>query len=276
MSIRGQVEDAIFLAENGRYIGALTILMLAIAASSKRVFPPGTKSLQNPKKPMPDQESFTLFLGGRLRQILIGFRGFPDICNSGISLMFRGEPTDLTVLIYKYYRNALVHQGVLENDVEFVTTIEDGLKIGDGLNLNIAAGGRLTLEPRWLHVFIEAVIYAVCNAAEFGITHRRMIISDGTDEKQVRSEFTQKYTITEARYEFFKHIVEMLWEPLQQESDENLNHEFAKLVPTGQVNPGGISLLQRDGFATAEGVLSRRGIECVREIAVRYKIVVYS
>jgi hypothetical protein len=35
MTIREQVQDASFLAKHGRFIGALTTLMLAIVASSR-------------------------------------------------------------------------------------------------------------------------------------------------------------------------------------------------------------------------------------------------
>lgn len=276
MSIRGQIEDAIFLADNKRYTGALTILMLAIAASSKKVFPPGTKSIANPKVKMPDQESFSLFLGGRLQEVLFGFRGGFDIGNSGIALNFRGESTDLAVLIYKYYRNSLIHQGILENDVEFINDVEGGENFGTGLNVNIAASGRLCLEPKWLHIFIEAVMYAVCNASEFGIVHRRLVVLNGDDEKEIIGIFTEKFSIAVARYLFFKHLVEMLWEVIQVGTDEKINHEFAKLVPSGKMKSGGVSLLRRDGFADDNGYLSPRGIACIRDISTKYDLKIYS
>ena len=62
MSIKAQVEDALFLSHNGRYVGALTNLTLAIAASSRKIFPQGTKSKEDSSKEMGDREAFTLFL----------------------------------------------------------------------------------------------------------------------------------------------------------------------------------------------------------------------
>lgn len=50
MSIKSQVEDALFLEQNGRPLGALTMLLLATAASSRRTYPQGTTSLKEPKK----------------------------------------------------------------------------------------------------------------------------------------------------------------------------------------------------------------------------------
>lgn len=70
MSIRQQVEDARFLAQHGRHLGALTNLMLAVAASSRKTFSKGTKSIEQPNEVMEDREAFTLFLGGRIRRLL--------------------------------------------------------------------------------------------------------------------------------------------------------------------------------------------------------------
>ena len=44
MSVRQQVEDAKVLAQNGRHVGALTNLMLAVAASARKCFPKGVVS----------------------------------------------------------------------------------------------------------------------------------------------------------------------------------------------------------------------------------------
>jgi hypothetical protein len=62
MSIRQQVEDGTFLAKNGRHLGALTILLVAIAASARKCFPKGTKSFENPAESMGDREAFTVSL----------------------------------------------------------------------------------------------------------------------------------------------------------------------------------------------------------------------
>lgn len=119
MSIKEQVEDALFLSQNGRHVGALTNLMLAIAASSRKTFPRGAKSREEPSKEMGDGEAFTLFLGGRIRKILFGDYGGPDIGNSGISVGFRGKQYDVAYILYKFYRCELVHNGELPEDIEF-------------------------------------------------------------------------------------------------------------------------------------------------------------
>ena len=63
MSIKQQIDDAIFLAKNGRHQGALTVLMLAVAASSRKTFPKKkSKSIADPSKVISDREAFTLLL----------------------------------------------------------------------------------------------------------------------------------------------------------------------------------------------------------------------
>lgn len=100
MTIREQVEDASFLAQNGRYVGALTTLMLAVAASARRTFPKGTKSREKPKEEMSDREAFTMFLGGRIRNILLCDFGAPEQGTSGISVGFRGAQYDVAYVLY--------------------------------------------------------------------------------------------------------------------------------------------------------------------------------
>src|SRR5262245_48988787 len=99
MSILQQIEDAKFLAQNRRYLGALTNVMLAVAASSRKCFPKGTLSLEKPTELMGDREAFTLFLGGRIRKVLFGDHGGPDYGNSGIDVGFKGRTYGLAYLL---------------------------------------------------------------------------------------------------------------------------------------------------------------------------------
>src|SRR5256885_6365951 len=134
MTVRQQVEDATFLAEHGRHVGALTMLLLAVAASSRRTFPKGTRSLKNPKEEMSDPEAFTCFLGGRIRKILFGDFGGPDHGHSGVSVGFRGQQHDVAYVLYKFYRCELVHDGELPEDVEFTSPLaapHGGLSVSD-------------------------------------------------------------------------------------------------------------------------------------------------
>ena len=277
MSIREQVEDAKFLAENGKYVGALTHLMLAIAASAKRIFPEGTKSLQEPKKKMPDQESFCLFLGGRLRQVLFGFIGSPELASAGVSLMFREEKYDLAVLIYKFYRNSLIHQGKLDEDVEFLPPAEgETPHFISGINLNIKSGNKLSLEAKWIYVFMEVVVCAPCNAAEFGLEHRKFVILEGGDEKVFSDFIIEKYATAPTKYSMFKHVVEMLWPDVKDLSNADISNRFIGLIQSGDVSRGFVNSISRDGFSDANGNLSDKGVNCIREIAQNLKLIIIS
>ena len=62
IGVQARVEDAGILADNGRYEGALLMLLIAVAATSRKRYPHGTPSKQNPKNNMSDHEAFATFL----------------------------------------------------------------------------------------------------------------------------------------------------------------------------------------------------------------------
>jgi len=278
MSIREQVEDATFLAQHDRYVGALTTLMLAVAASSRRTFPKGTKSLEKPTEEMSDREAFTLFLGGRIRKILFGDFGGPDEGNSGISVGFRGRQHDVAYILYKFYRCELVHDGELPEDVEFTAPHVDavaGLNIANrGLQVSISTGEKMVLDHGWIDLLINAVGNARCNGPEFGIKHYELVPLPGIDDQAFLTELVTKYRTSLGRVHILKHAVRRLCPAsIINGTNEVVAAQFRGLVESGEINGGAITGLSSHGFTDRAGGLQERGMELLREVASGYQLV---
>lgn len=277
MSIKQQVEDAKFLADNGRHLGALTNLMLAVAASSRKTFPKGkTKSISDPNKEMLDSEAFRLFVGGRIRKILFGDFGGPDIGNSGISVNFKGNQYDVAYILYKFYRCELVHEGELPEDIEFVPPSgSSNISIlNKGVNVSISCGNAMVLDYGWIDLLVEAVVHARCNGKLFGISHFDLIPIEGIDESVLIATIVEKYNITPGRFSILKEVIRQIKpDHIMNVDDNGLVDKFNDLVRSGVINGGAITGLCGRGLTDRQGRLLPRGIEILREISAAYNIV---
>lgn len=279
MSVRQQVEDATFLAQNERYVGALTLLLLAVAASARKCFPKGTKSLEKPAKDMGDQEAFTLFLGGRICKVLFGNHGGPEYGSSGIAVGFKGHTYDLAYMLYKFYRCELVHEGELPEDVEFVPqqgTVTISTNTGNsGLSVSISNANKLVLDHGWIDLLIAAVVRARCNGAEFGIQHFDLLAKPNIDAATFEQATVAKYGITPGRFHILKHAVFLITpDAIDTSNDAQLSDRFTELVSSGQIGGGEITGLSSRGLTDREGQLQPSGIAALREIASAYVRVV--
>jgi len=57
IGVQARVEDAGVLADNGRYEGALLVLLIAVSSTSRKRYPRGTPSNKNPNKKMSEREA---------------------------------------------------------------------------------------------------------------------------------------------------------------------------------------------------------------------------
>lgn len=277
MSIKQQVEDAIFLAENGRHVGALANLLLAVAASSRKTFPKDkTKSIKEPKKMMKDGEAFTLFLGGRIRKILFGDFGGPDMGNSGISVNFKDKQLDVAYILYKYYRCELVHEGELPEDIEFSPPTDDrnlGISNG-GVSVLISAGNTMNLDYGWIDLLVNAVTHARCNGALFGIEHFDLVAVDGVNEKIHCDAIVKEYGITPGRYQILKEATRHITPTcVVRDNDDVLIQKFSELVEKNTINGGAITGLYSHQLSDRAGKLLPKGLEIIREIGKVFRIV---
>lgn len=278
MTIREQVQDASFLAQHGRHIGALTTLMLATAASARRTFPKRTKSREKPNEEMSDREAFTLFLGGRIRKILFGDFGAPDEGTSGVSVEFRGKQHDIALILYKYYRCELVHDGELPEDVEFVTTSKPGLTIGNrNIQISISVGNKLALDHGWIDLLVEAITNARCNGAEFGIQHFDLVPLAGIDDTSFITSLVERYGTSPGRVQILKHAVRKISpSSIEEGANTTIAERFRKLVESQEINGGAITGLSSHNFTDRQGNLQQRGLDLLREIASAYQLVAAS
>ena len=278
MSISQQVDDAKFLAQNNRHLGALTTLMLAVAASSRLCFPKGTKSIDNPTEIMGDREAFTQFLGGRIKTILFTDpsrpQSGPQYGTSGISVSFKGKQYDVAFLLYKYYRCELVHEAELPQDVEFIPPDPShfGVPIGRGqLGVTISGGDKLVFDYGFIDLLVKAVVEAPCNGVEFGIDHFQLVEKSNVAEADFRTSMIDKYGITPGRLFEMKDAARLITPELINASEDIIvTYAFWKLVISGAIQRATIGAFEDRHLTDRDGHLSSKGLALLREIAGNY------
>jgi len=108
VGVQARVEDAGVLGDNGRHEGALLMLLIAVAATSRKRYPRGTPSKNNPAKQMGDREAFTTFLRDEIWRLV---REHDDF------VVFRGEKRPIEDFLYEFLRCELVHDGGIPLDL---------------------------------------------------------------------------------------------------------------------------------------------------------------
>ncbi len=279
MSIRQQVEDARFLAAHGRHLGALTVLMLAIAASSRKYFPKeSTKSIHSPKTLMGPAEAFKLFLGGRILQVLSGERAAADAGRSGIEVEFQKKFHSMEDVLYEFYRNGLIHEAEFPQGVEFAPAVLQGTVVtitNQSFNASFhVSNDRLVLQYGWIEILISVVEDARINGDEFGKEYFDLVEKPGVEAKPFSDEIIAKYETSEGRFDILKRVVTVL-SPLAIEvlSDDGLSSRFAELIRSGRVHGGENYGLFLHDFTDRDGALKLKGILVIREIAAAYTLV---
>ncbi|EKA6056037.1 hypothetical protein OLZ71_003316 [Vibrio parahaemolyticus] len=277
MSIKQQIDDAIFLAENQRYLGALTNLLLAVAASSRKVFPwKEAKSIKKPKEDMRDNEAFKLFLGGRLRKLVSGDFGGPDIGTSGINVNFNGKLIDLETILYEYYRCGLVHNGELPDDIEFNPPSQNKSVVFSefGASVSVTKTNKIVLEHEWIDLLVKVVTGARCNGELFGVEHFDLELKDGFEKDAHEEEINQKHDLEHGVYFLMKDAIRHITpEKINTSDDSLIKSYFSELVEQNVINGGAVY-----GFFTMEitdrdGNLQQKGIDIIKDISSAYQLV---
>ena len=109
MTITNRLADAKFLYDAGRHEGALLSVLVAVAGSSRRRFPKGTRSLKNPSQDMGDREAFEMFMGEEMKRV------------GACSVLFDGKCNSAESIFYHWLRCSLAHEAELPNQVVFHT-----------------------------------------------------------------------------------------------------------------------------------------------------------
>ncbi|WP_319077434.1 hypothetical protein [Enterobacter cloacae] len=271
MSIKTLVEDARFLQTNGRPLGALTILMLAIAGSSRKLFPKGiAKSIRYPKDFMRDEECFCLFLGGRLNKIFCGDLGGPDAAECNIVLKFKGKDITLAEVLYKYYRNGLIHQAELPNDVEFTPVKKTG---SDNHGASISLGDVLVLDHGWIDILIDVVVNAKCNYEIFDTYQPELKANHGIIPEEHLAFTVEKFNITPICYKLLRHGLGFILDAYgSKEAVPDMSESFSRLFDGRKLRVAGISALHGFGLTDKRGKLTSKGIAVINTINECYHI----
>ena len=107
MSVKTRLEDAKVLYANGHREGALLMVLIAVAATSRKRYP----------KPMGDRQAFTKFVGEEMETITRGPGGSASIRNFNIEYL--GKMMPLQDLLYEVVRCNLAHEGQLPDTIVF-------------------------------------------------------------------------------------------------------------------------------------------------------------
>jgi hypothetical protein len=118
IGVQARVEDAGILADNGRYEGALLMLLVAVAATSRKRYP---------KRKMSDHEAFTTFLRDEMWQLVKEHDDF---------IVYDGEKKPIEDFLYEYLRCQLVHEGHTPIDLY-------PMRNGDVLTIDYPDGPRI-------------------------------------------------------------------------------------------------------------------------------------
>jgi hypothetical protein len=151
MSIKGRIEDAELLWQQGRKEGAWALALIAAAATSRKRY----------SKPIADNQAFKSFIRDVLPTLMYGkpLQGTPNP-----RIIF--DQTPVEDIIYEHLRCNLVHEGELSQKVVFSESV-----IVDGkLQATLAVGSPNVIPDFWVLHLIKAVREAPENVAEFGTT----------------------------------------------------------------------------------------------------------
>jgi hypothetical protein len=125
MSVRTRIEDAGILLQNKRLEGAFGMVLIAIAATSRKRYPQGTPSKWKPKNKMGDCEAFKTFMAEEIDKVMP--------FNVRAITQFRDGKTPLSDLLYEVMRCDLIHEGKLPSDVSMSESQDAQIKVGPTL-----------------------------------------------------------------------------------------------------------------------------------------------
>lgn len=276
MTIRELIDDTIYLAEGGRYVGALTTVLAAISGSARKVFPRRiTPSRIDPKdrRGMGDREAFTLFLGGRISCLANPVLGDgKDEGTSGWRLSVGGESLLMEEILYEHYRCALSHDGQLPATVSFGE--EHGFDLNDRSYRFSYDHGVIRLERGWIALLIRAVTHAKCNGAEFGIEHYELRPRPEVDIAAFTSQLVDEFRASPGRIDGLKLFIHSVGPNfVAAGTDNDLNDALMRHRERGGFYAASLMGLRSRNLATDAGLLTPQGLALTRRLAAAFELV---
>lgn len=176
IGVHARIEDAGVLADNGRYEGALLMLLVAVAATSRKRYRTGTPSKKDPSKKMGDGEAFTTFLRDEIWRLVKEHDDF---------VVFRGKKRSIEEFLYKFLRCELIHDG--HTPVDLHPTHDDAV-----LTINYPDGSGISF-TKLLLTRLNDVVWRVPENSYQSVkpeleainkrrtTHSRLLMADADD-----------------------------------------------------------------------------------------------
>jgi hypothetical protein len=233
------VETAAFNRQQGHIFGAMTLALVAFAATGRKRYP-------HPQ--YGDGDSFRRF----------GQETLP-----AFEVNFKGKPLSMEHILYKLYRCELVHEADLPDDVEFV---DDGRQ-----GIAIQAGDPLKLEGNWVGVLLSIVTSAPENEAIFHAGEIRRTLNAKTSEDDVLKTVSDKYGISPQRLMILKWLIGVT-------GDQKLTPEKLGELVVKRFGGGAITGLSRTrpphelSLAEHPGVFTPLGVQVLDEIRSMYNV----
>ncbi|MCH7592469.1 MAG: hypothetical protein IH989_06805 [Planctomycetes bacterium] len=125
MSISARLEDAQVLYEQRRLEGALLVLLVAIAATSRKRYSRDTHS---------DKKAFTVFVQDEIATITGTVSNVKITGTFGLG--YRGCPITFPDLLYGILWNQLVHEASMPGDIRFIHGGKVLVRVGNTIEFN--------------------------------------------------------------------------------------------------------------------------------------------
>jgi hypothetical protein len=147
MSIKSRIEDADILFQLGRKEGALLLVLIAVAATSRKRYP---------QSKYRDGEAFREFVCEEMCKYAPGWKK-----NTKVQVEFRGEPLWMPKVLYKFVRCNLAHEAEVPIFIFF--------KDGKDFSVTVINNEQLVISNVIFHYLRKIVIEAPENADLFDL-----------------------------------------------------------------------------------------------------------
>ena len=145
MSIKERIKDADILFELGRKEGALLLILVAVAGTSRKRYP---------KTKFRDDVAFKKFVSEEMTKYAPGWKE-----DTKVQIIFRGETLWMPNELYEFVRCNLFHEAELPEFILF--------KDGEGFNVSVLNNEQLIIGNAIFHYLRKIVIEAPENADLF-------------------------------------------------------------------------------------------------------------
>ncbi len=144
MSIKARIEDAQVLYENGRYEGALLLVLVAVAATARKRYP---KTICKKDPQNKDNYVFRKILSEEMPKLGPGWSE-----DNPLPIQFQGKQLLLPKILYKWVRCELTHKGKLPIFIKF--------KSGEELEVTVLNNQEITFTKGLISYLTKIVVEA--------------------------------------------------------------------------------------------------------------------